>query len=140
MRSSRQLVCERASNRCEYCKVHLASQCATFHIDHVHPTSRGGADDPTNLALSCPLCNLSKSNRLFLRDEQSGAEVPIFNPRRDNWPEHFRFEGTLQIGLTPTGRSLVTALDLNSAHRQFIRTIESEAGLFPPEIHNGTEE
>ncbi len=31
------------------------------HIDHIHPKSRGGTDDPENLQLLCDKCNLSKS-------------------------------------------------------------------------------
>jgi hypothetical protein len=77
---------------------------------------------------------MAKSNRLSLLDPQTGEQVPLFNPRRDRWDEHFRFEGFAVVGLTPVGRALVSLLDLNSTQRMFIRSIEQRAGLFPPPI------
>lgn len=35
----------------------------TFEIDHVFPWSRGGSDDPSNLAYACRPCNTEKRNR-----------------------------------------------------------------------------
>lgn len=35
-----------------------------FHIDHIIPLSRGGANTKDNLQLLCSSCNLSKGNRL----------------------------------------------------------------------------
>lgn len=34
--------------------------CDGFHFDHIHPVSRGGDNDPDNIQLLCPRCNLSK--------------------------------------------------------------------------------
>ena len=45
---------ERAGGRCQYCLMHQALQGATFHIEHIVPESRGGADDLANLTLACP--------------------------------------------------------------------------------------
>jgi hypothetical protein len=36
-----------------------------FHIDHIHPRSRGGSDDPSNLQLLCATCNLHKHAKLM---------------------------------------------------------------------------
>jgi hypothetical protein len=58
--------------------------------------------------------------------------LPLFDPRHDRWSDHFRFEGYFVVGLTPTGRTLVPAFDLNSTQRIFIRSTEEGAGLFPP--------
>lgn len=46
---------------CRYCGQALTLQQAT--VDHIHPTSRGGTDCETNLALACKPCNLQKGNR-----------------------------------------------------------------------------
>ena len=132
MSGLRKVLQERAGHRCEYCKVHAALQRATFHLDHVRPSSQSGADDLDNRAFSCPTCNLAKSNRVALVDPETGESVPLFSPRQDQWTEHFRFEGLTMVGLTPIGRAMVAAFDLNSTQYMFIRSIETKAGLFPP--------
>ncbi|WP_198533111.1 HNH endonuclease [Carbonactinospora thermoautotrophica] len=40
---------------CVYCGQDFA------HVDHVVPVSRGGTDDPANLAPACQSCNISKN-------------------------------------------------------------------------------
>ena len=44
----------RAKQRCEYCRMHQALQGATFHVEHILPTSAGGSDELSNLAWACP--------------------------------------------------------------------------------------
>lgn len=44
---------------CQVCRVDLST--VEVHIDHKIPLSRGGSNDPDNLALLCSACNLSKS-------------------------------------------------------------------------------
>jgi HNH endonuclease len=123
---------ERASHRCEYCQMHSALQGATFHIEHAIPRSRGGSDKEDNLALSCPTCNLVKADRRTLRDPHTGSVVEVFNPRIHQWADHFRFEGRMVCGVTPIGRALVAALELNSSRRLLIRSAEEQAGLRQP--------
>lgn len=82
-------VIERAAERCEYCRMHVALQGATFHIEHV----LGGEDALDNLALACPSCNLHKTERTCCYDSITNTEVPLFNPRLHNWTDHFAFEG-----------------------------------------------
>jgi hypothetical protein len=132
MTTLRQFVRERAGHRCEFCRVHSALQCATFHIDHVRPVSRGGTDEAENLAFACPTCNLSKSNRQTLTDPDTGDAVPLFNPRRDRWSEHFRFEGYTILGLTAIGRAMVAGFQLNSSQYILIRSVEEQVGIYPP--------
>lgn len=47
---------------CCYCGVELND---TYHVDHVHPLSRGGSNGRENLAIACPDCNRSKSDKLL---------------------------------------------------------------------------
>ncbi|MDR9052062.1 HNH endonuclease [Burkholderia multivorans] len=43
--------------RCAYCRVSLRRK---YHVDHVKPLKLGGSNDPTNLQVLCPRCNLRK--------------------------------------------------------------------------------
>lgn len=45
---------------CAYCECALDE---SYHVDHMTPLSRGGSDYPENLAITCPDCNLRKSNK-----------------------------------------------------------------------------
>ena len=47
--------------RCQYCATKF--QPADLTLDHILPSSRGGSDEPENLATSCRRCNQRKGNR-----------------------------------------------------------------------------
>jgi len=121
--SLRLLVISRAGNRCEYCGLSQLGQVATFHIDHVTPLAAGGQTTADNLALACVSCSLRKAARLRAPDPDTGEQVAIYNPRRDSWAQHFRWEGVRLVGLTPTGRATVEALKMN---RPIILAIRAE--------------
>jgi hypothetical protein len=120
----RRQVIHRAQDRCEYCGLSQAAQEATFHIDHVVPLDSGGGTILNNLALACVSCSLRKGARLTARDPQTGSEARLFNPRRDAWRLHFRWDEVRVVGLSPTGRATVAALNLNRAVAQAIRREE----------------
>lgn len=126
----------RAEHRCEYCRMHQSLQGATFHIEHIVPSSRGGSDAPDNLALACPSCNLHKSDRIEVADPDSNVTVPLFNPRKDRWVDHFRCDSYRILGTTRIGRATVFALHLNQSRRLLIRQAEEAFGLFPPSETN----
>jgi len=44
-------------------------------VDHVVPLSKGGTNNPGNLALSCFHCNRRKADRMMATDPNSGEEV-----------------------------------------------------------------
>lgn len=44
--------------RCVYCRTKLG---AGFHVDHIEPLARGGADRRSNMQALCPPCNLAKN-------------------------------------------------------------------------------
>lgn len=50
-------------DNCAYCGVPLSD--GRRHVDHVLARACGGTDDPENLVLACPGCNLSKGARLL---------------------------------------------------------------------------
>lgn len=57
----RQAIFRRDNYTCVYCGHRGNTQ--TLQIDHVVPVTRGGSDDPSNLATACWLCNLQKGTR-----------------------------------------------------------------------------
>lgn len=128
------LVRRRAGERCEYCHTSEHWQYIPFTIDHVVPLSKGGTDDPENLALACFHCNRRKANRLTAVDPVSGLEVSLFNPREDDWPFHFCWSANklLILGLTPVGRATVNDLALNRERIISIRSADLVIGRHPP--------
>jgi hypothetical protein len=52
----RDLVFERDDYTCVFC----GTRGGKLHCDHLIPLSRGGSNDPENLATACDVCNLSK--------------------------------------------------------------------------------
>jgi hypothetical protein len=87
--SVQQQVCLRANGLCEYCHTIEKWQYVRFTIDHVLSRAQGGTDDVVNLALACFHCSRRKSDRSRGIDLLSGLLCDIFNPRRDQWHEHF---------------------------------------------------
>jgi hypothetical protein len=128
----RQLVVRRAAGRCEYCGLSQAGQEATFHIDHIFPLTAGGKTLAVNLALACVSCSLRKAVRQKGVDPQTGGEVALYNPRRDVWREHFRWDGVNLVGLTATGRATIHALNMNRPMILAIREEEASLGRHPP--------
>ncbi|MBD2458172.1 HNH endonuclease [Nostoc sp. FACHB-87] len=125
---------QRAKSLCEYCHASEQWQYVSFTVDHVIPLSKGGANSIDNLALACFHCNRKKSDKVKVFDEQSSSEVPLFHPRTDSWQEHFIWStDTLSIiGLTPTGRATVTALEFNRSRIINIRAADREIERHPP--------
>jgi len=115
----------------KYCHLSQVGQEATFHIDHIKPFARGGRTVAGNLTLACVSCSLRKAARVTAVDPQTGAEAPIFNPRQDNWSEHFYWDGVMLVGLTSTGRATVQALDVNRALILAIRQEEAALDRLP---------
>jgi len=119
--AARHLVRQRAGNCCEYCRLPQEAVDATFHVEHVIALQHGGTDDPSNLALACDRCNLHKGPNLTSIDPETGAIVPLFHPRKDNWNAHFAFHGPRIIGLSPQGRATVQLLNINATRRVQLR-------------------
>jgi 5-methylcytosine-specific restriction endonuclease McrA len=74
---------------CEYCHASEKWQYVLFTVDHVIPLSQNGKDTIDNFALACFHCNRRKSAKTTAVDPESGLEVPLFNPRKSLWSEHF---------------------------------------------------
>ena len=112
---TKQSVRERANYLCEYCHSLELLSANRFTIDHIVPRSLDGSDDINNLALACRRCNERRYNFVAGIDPQTQEIVPIFNPRQQQWAEHFAWtnDGTVIAGTTPIGRTTCVRLDLN---------------------------
>ena len=91
--------------------------------------STGGETDKDNLALSCMRCNRFKGPNVGSFDPESGNLVPLFNPRKQIWTDHFKIENAFIIPLTAEARVTVKILRLNDEDRVAERKCMVEAGL-----------
>ena len=111
----------RAAGRCEYCGLAQHDSLLPFHVEHVIPRQHGGVTASENLALACPSCNLHKGPNLTGIDPDSGAVCRLFHPRRDLWSEHFLYQESQVIGISPIGRTTVWVLVMNSEEQLSLR-------------------
>ncbi len=87
-----------------------------------------------NLALACGGCNSYKYIKQEAVDPSSLGNVRLYHPRQDIWLEQFAWsEDSLEvIGITPTGRATINALNLNRSGVKNIRRLLIMARLHPP--------
>lgn len=126
--SLRQHVFERAEGRCEYCLTPQQVVLVPHEVDHIIALKHGGLTAVDNLALSCTLCNKYKGSDLASVDPETGAVVPLFNPRRDDWAHHFLIDDGYMTPLTPIARATARLLRLNAWERVEERRLLSMAG------------
>lgn len=103
-----------------------------FPIDHIIPRTRGGKSTLENLALACPRCNGHKWAFETGLDPQTGTGHPLFNPRTDDWKNHFEWaaDGSLRIqGMTEIGRATVVRLKMNDEKVLAIRRLLLVLGI-----------
>ncbi|KAM3094471.1 HNH endonuclease [Phormidesmis sp. 146-35] len=127
------LIADRAAHRCEYCHAPELVFNFPFEVEHIIPVCRGGADAESNLALACRSCNLRKGMRINSKDPESETEMRLFNPRIDQWNEHFQAEAESSriLGITSIGRATVDCLDFNNQTQLGARRLWSRLDLFP---------
>ena len=124
---------QRASDCCEYCRLPQAFSSTRFQIDHILAERHGGRTAASNLALACLADNNHKGPNLAGRDPSTGKRVWLFNPRRQKWSRHFRWQGPILTGRTPVGRATIAVLAINLPHRVAQRAALISEGVFPPE-------
>lgn len=127
----RRAVAHRAGYCCEYCLIHEDDVLFSHEIEHIISLKHGGSSELDNLAYSCIYCNRFKGSDIgtyFLPDT---TFVRLFNPRTDNWEDHFKHENGQLVPLTPIGRATVKILDLNHFERIIERQILISANRYP---------
>ncbi len=127
-------ILQRAGGLCEYCKSPANISPQPFVIEHIIPKSKNGPTDESNLALSCQGCNNYKYNKTEGVDDLTGESAQLFNPRSENWDEHFKWSEDVQeiIGITSVGRVTLEELKLNRIELKNLRRILAQVGKHPP--------
>ena len=130
----RNMVAERAKERCEYCLCPAAFSPDSFPIDHIIPVSLDGKTEQENLAFSCGGCNGHKYKRVNAIDPLTNQSAPLFHPRLDEWADHFQWDedGLYILGISAIGRATEALLQLNRTSNLNLRLLLKSVGLHPP--------
>lgn len=129
--SLRRQVAARAKYRCEYCRRLETDSFIRYQTDHIISRKHGGKTSLENLAHSCPICNNAKGTDISTILDNDEILVHLFNPRKNNWFEHFGLEGNLIVAKTDIGAATIKLLKLNVIDRILERSDLIDAGLFP---------
>jgi len=127
----RRQVIARAGNCCEYCLLNADDAWFPHEPDHIMSEKHGGPTTSENLALSCFDCNRYKGSDIASRDPETNELVPLFDPRRDQWADHFVIEGGTILALTPIARATARLLRLNLPERTEVRETLRRSGRYP---------
>jgi hypothetical protein len=124
-----------SKNRCGYCQTPQYLVPFKLEIEHIFPQALGGKTVEENLWLACRECNAHKATKIKALDQITEKIVKLFNPRKQNWNEHFKFSEDLSeiIGKTPCGRATVNALQMNNIYQTTARFAWIQPNRFPPE-------
>ncbi len=127
-------IIKRANGVCEYCRSQARFSTQAFSVEHIIPISYGGETILDNLALACQGCNNHKYTKTRGLNPINGETVPLYNPRKQRWQEHFTWNDdyTLIIGLTPTGCATVETMRLNREGLVNLRRLLYSIGEHPP--------
>ena len=117
----REYLAQRAGNLCEYCHAKSLGEFWPYQIEHIIALAHGGTDDLDNLAFACRRCNEFKGPNLATIDPVSQTLVPLFNPRKQGWSEHFQITDGKVVGLTAVGRGTANLLRMNEENRVEVR-------------------
>jgi hypothetical protein len=119
---TREFVRQRAGNRCEYCHLPKEADEWPFHLEHIVAKQHGGTSSNDNTCWSCSRCNLLKGPNLSSVDTETAQRVDLFDPRTQNWSDHFVVRGFRIVGTTPVGRATASLLKMNEGRRLELRT------------------
>ena len=124
-----------AKNRCGYCLGEQKYIFAWLEIEHIFPRAKGGKSDKENLWLACSFCNTYKSSQTVITDPKTKRKVLLFNPRYQNWENHFEFDNdnATIIGKKMCGRATVIAFKMNNDLALVTRKNWVAVGWYPPE-------
>ena len=121
--------------RCGYCLTSETLIGMKMEFEHLAPIAAGGETREENLWLACRRCNEFKGIQTHTFNPETGANIPLFNPRTQKWNEHFQWSanGTEILDISPIGRATIIALKLNNEIILVSRRLWVSVGWFPPE-------
>ena len=125
------MVIARSGHRCEYCRVLAYLACFDFHVDHIIGVQHGGPTILDNLAHTCSPCNWKKGPNISTILAFGGALIPLFNPRTQNWFDHFEALNGVLRPLTIIGDGTIKLLELNQPYKIEERYEMTLAGFYP---------
>jgi len=129
-KKDREYVGARSKGRCEYCLMPQRFVLFAFHVDHVISLKHGGQTVIENLALACGTCNSNKGTDLGTVIGESDAIVRFFNPRKDNWEEHFEVYDGVIYAKTSIGQATIKIFRFNDIERILERKLLIEGGFW----------
>ena len=104
----------------------------TFEIDHIISLKHGGGNELSNLAYACPHCNQHKGSDLTTFLTTYDDIVPLFNPRKHKWSEHFEALNGEIISKSRIGQASIKIFRFNEPDLLILRRILTQAGLYNP--------
>lgn len=108
--------------------IHEEDSIFAHEVDHVISRQHGGEPLIENLEYACMICNRLKGADLA-SITIVGALVCLFNPRVDQWEEHFRLEGAIIQPLSLIGEVTTRLLQLDTAQRVVERGVGTRADV-----------
>jgi len=127
----RQLVINRAEGVCEYCLIHENDTFYGCQVDHIISEKHGGLTTADNLAYACTFCNRYKGSDVGSIVLRTGEFSRFFNPRIDQWADHFTLDNGIIVALTDIGMVTVNILDFNNPERLLERQALQTMGCYP---------
>jgi HNH endonuclease len=127
----RRLVAHRAHHVCEYCLIHEDDAFFGCEIEHIISEKHGGKTVASNLAWACAVCNRFKGSDIATILPGTRKLIRLFDPRSDEWSEHFRLRGSRIVGVSDMGKATVSLLDINSPERIMERQTLIAVDRFP---------
>jgi hypothetical protein len=127
----RRLVVLRADRRCEYCLIHEDDTFFGCEVDHIISEKHGGPTVADNLAYACLVCNRNKGSDIGSILATTGALIRFFNPRLDNWFDHFALDAAIINPLSEIGQVTERIFKFNEIERLDEREVLRAMGRYP---------
>lgn len=127
----RRLVRTRAKSLCEYCLIREEDTYFGCQVDHIISEKHGGATHESNLAYACSYCNRNKGSDIGSIVAETQQFCRFFNPRIDQWTDHFKLDGIRITALTSIGKVTAHILGFNHVDRLIERGELAVLGEYP---------